>query len=117
MPSTLENVLDDYTRVRRFLNRGTPEAADSLERDRRIFASLSDERQTLEALVEATGLSAKQLRKVLDVSPDDVIREGRGKKGDPYTYRLAPGNAVLPSPPPKGQEKQSTETGKPAVAA
>jgi hypothetical protein len=43
---------------------------------------------------------------VLDAAPDEVIREGRGRKGDPYTYRLAPSDAVLPSPPPKGQEKQ-----------
>lgn len=91
----------------RFLNRGTPETADSLERDRRIFAALSEEPQRLDTLVAATGLSAKQLRKVLDGSHDDVIREGRGKKSDPYTYRLVPSDAVLPSPTPKGEGKQA----------
>jgi hypothetical protein len=90
-----------------FVSRGAPEAADSEDRARRIFAALSEEPQTLETLVEETGLSAKQLRKTLDAPNDEVIRDGRGKKGDPYTYRLSPADAILPSPTPKGEEKQA----------
>lgn len=75
-----------------------PDAADTDERIRRVFAALSEEPQSLEALEQETGLSAKQLRKVLDARTD-VVREGHWKKGAPYTYRLPPEDPIhtLPS--------------------
>ena len=41
-------------------------------------------------LARETDLKVKQVRRVLETIGSSVVRDGKGRKGDPFTYRLEP---------------------------
>jgi hypothetical protein len=90
---------DKYRRV------GTPHEVGVEANQDRILAALSEvEAKTEEALVRETGLSRDRLRIGLGGLGVKVLREGKGVKGDPYTYRRAPSNSILSEALPIGPE-------------
>lgn len=70
-------------------------------REAQVWAALTEAPQTVEELVERTGLSPKQIRAALARLGSAVVREGAGVRGDPHTYRRAVG-AAEPGERPSG---------------
>lgn len=70
----------------------------------RVLAALSDGPQGVAELARAVAVSDRMIRKALADGGEELIREGKGTKAHPYTYRL-PGPAnerQAVSGPPKG---------------
>jgi hypothetical protein len=64
--------------------------------DQRVLGALASGPRTIQALQEELGLSDKVVGGALDQLKlaSKVARHGLGKKGDPYTYSLPPGDEV-----------------------
>lgn len=69
------------------------------------YAALTDEGQTVERLVITTGLTKQDISRSMKLLRDRVRREGRGVRGNPYTYRK---NAIRPGITSTGVEMDET---------
>jgi sugar phosphate isomerase/epimerase len=78
------NLEDDHWSVL-----GTPDEVDESAARAKVLEVLSDEGQDVPTLAAEAGLKAKQIRRVLESLAEHVVREGKGRRGDPYTYRRA----------------------------
>jgi hypothetical protein len=70
-------------------------AAESLRA--RVASALSDRPLSAEEIVEKTGLTERQVRKAVESPEGLAVREGKGVKGDPYTYRRFSPSAGKPA--------------------
>lgn len=75
----------------------------------KVREALTVDPQTITALGQKTGLPVKALRTVLN-DLGDVVRRGRGVKGEPFTWRLG-GDSIPSLAPPKREERNSGERG------
>jgi hypothetical protein len=68
-----------------------PEAAEEKAQSERVLGVLSDDPLDSAAIVEASGISkATVSRRLSDLHAEGLVeREGAGRKGDPYRYRLS----------------------------
>jgi hypothetical protein len=66
---------------------GTAEEVDREAMKTKVLGALSEEPQDVRTLAEATELAQKAVRTALAALGHEVIKEGEGKKGAPYTYR------------------------------
>ena len=71
----------------------------------KVWEVLSEDSKTVSELVHEAGISEKRARKALEALNGQIIQEGEGKKGDPYTYRRSPSNSFLSRPHPIGEER------------
>src|SRR4030095_1340142 len=70
-----------------YLNCGQLEQVDAQQLVTRVLSALSYTPQDRNQVAAKARLSAKQIAPVLEDPRHGVIREGRGVKSDPYTYR------------------------------
>ncbi len=105
----LELVEDAYRRL------GTPEELDRQASKQKVWDGLSDEPRDVPTLANEAALKEKEVRKALELLVDHVIREGKGRKGDPYTYRRANTNSIRSQSHPLGEETNSAPQGAAAV--
>lgn len=80
---------------------GTPETLSKGEDKRKVLEAVTREPQDVPTLAKKAGLPEKRVREILADPGEQVIREGKGVKGDPHTYRLAD-NSILPYSHPIG---------------
>lgn len=83
---------------------GTPEELSEEAVKGKVLAALTDEPQDVTTVTKKAELSGKQVRKALETLKSQVVREGKGVKGDPYTYRLVASNSIPSQPLPIGEE-------------
>jgi predicted Rossmann fold nucleotide-binding protein DprA/Smf involved in DNA uptake len=79
----------------------------------RILAALDDQPREVPAITEAADTSPKvtlALLKLL-VEEGQVVREGRGVKGSPHTFRRARRDSILSQPHPYREELDSKTGG------
>lgn len=94
----LELVGNEYRKL------GTPGELSEEAVRVKVLAALTDEAQTLESLAQKAGLSEKATKKALEALGNQVVREGKGVKGDPHTYRRASSDSIPSQPLPIGEE-------------
>ncbi len=93
---------DEYRRL------GTSEELEREAKEAKVWAALSsEETRDVATVAQGAKLAGKETRKVLEGLGDKVIREGRGVKRDPYIYRRAIADSILPQPNPIGEETNS----------
>lgn len=66
------------------------------EAEARVLAALGEHPSTVRELSDRTGLGEKAIRSALERLGPRVVREGRGVRGNPVTYRLTGQDAKLP---------------------
>ena len=95
---------------------GTPDglAVDAVKQ--KVLAALShDEPQDLRTLAKKTpGISGKRVKGTVAALEDQVVREGKGVKGDPYTYRIAV-DSIPSQANPIGEETNPAHIGNPEI--
>ena len=69
---------------------GTPEEVSAAARAERVWTVLTDIDQRTDELCEITDLSKQDLSLAVGRLGDNVVRTGKGHKGDPYRYRRNP---------------------------
>lgn len=77
---------------------GTSEDMEAAAQQARVWGALTDAPQDVAEIAKKAVLSEKATRKALEACGARVIREGKGVKGDPYTYRRAPQPDSMHSP-------------------
>jgi hypothetical protein len=84
------------------------------ERIAQVWAALSDKLQDIETIAAETDLTPKQVRPILKTleNQNRVIREGGGRRSDPFTYRQS-GADTIPSRPHPSREGKKPQ-GEPA---
>jgi hypothetical protein len=87
---------------------GTPEDVGQDAAKRKVWDALSSVAQDVPTLAKKAGLTDNATRKALKDLDEEVVREGRGVKGDPHKYRR---NAIPPQPSPKGEESNLSASG------
>lgn len=92
---------DEYRRL------GTSEELNREAKEAKVWEALSEEPRDVATVAQGAGLTEKETRKVLEGLGGKVIRKGRGVKRDPYTYRRAMADSILPQPIPIGEETNS----------
>jgi hypothetical protein len=97
-PITVRPDGDTYTLVGADETPGREAARD------RVWGALSDAPLNRAELVTATGLSEKAVDRALGDLESRVVREGKGTKGHPYTYRRAGPDSIPANSPPIGEE-------------
>lgn len=83
---------------------GTAEELNLEAAKAKVWEALSEEPRDVPALAKETGLKEKETRRALEALRDQVIREGKGRKGDPYTYRQATPDSIRSQINPIGEE-------------
>ncbi len=83
-----------------YISLGTPEERSKEATKAKVCQALGGQPQTVETLVFSTGLNPKAVREALDGLEQAIVREGAGKKGDPYKYRHKDDNSFLPHTSP-----------------
>lgn len=73
-----------------YRNLGTSEELTKVGNAEKVLAVLTVERQDIEAIAKVSNINPKAVREAAEQLHNEgkVIREGKGVKGDPYTYRL-----------------------------
>jgi hypothetical protein len=89
---------------------GTPDDIGLAAAADAVSEVLSSGAHTIKILVESTELTDKQVRTALESLGDGVVRSGAGKKGDPFTYKRSPENAIHSQAKPKGKKPKSQRT-------
>ena len=84
---------------------GTPDEVGKLAALTKIREALGPEPMDTKTLTKEAGLKERETRRALEelFEKNEVIREGEGKRGDPYTYRV-PSDSFLTQPIPIGEE-------------
>jgi len=88
-----------------YINCGQLEQVDAQQLVARVLGALSYAPQDRNQIAAKARLSAKQITPVLEDPRHGVIREGRGVKSDPYTYRRGAEDSLPSRPPSKGKEE------------
>jgi hypothetical protein len=101
---------DEYRKL------GVPQDLDRRAKEKKVWTSLSEEGRDVPTVAQKAGLPESETRKVLETLGDRIIREGMGRKGDPYTYRLGSPNSILTQPNPIGEETNIDPGGLPELA-
>lgn len=83
---------------------GTPETPRREAAKVSVWEALSDIPLTISALAEAGACSDNAVTQALQDLGDQVVREGKGVKGQPYTFRRAPMDSIPANSPPIGEE-------------
>jgi len=104
-PATTTFKLDGDT----FTLVGTSEMPGRQVAEAAVWAALSDTPQTVPSLSTAASQSGKATKRALRHLGSQVVKEGTGVKGDPYTYRRAPVDSIPANSPPIGEETNSAE--------
>jgi hypothetical protein len=77
---------------------GTTEELGKDAARQKVLPALTDTPQDVAMLVETTGLAKRAVREALAAGGAAIIREGKGRKGSPFTYRLQ--DSIRPQPGP-----------------
>ncbi len=72
-----------------YVNLGTTESMDHEAAKAKVLEVLGSDPKDINAIVAKTGLSRKSVDRAIQDLGSEVLREGDGVKGDPYTYRRA----------------------------
>ncbi len=83
---------------------GTPEELELEASKGKVWEALSEAPRTVDALAKEAGLTEKMTRKAISALGPVVIREGCGKKNDPYTYRRGDPDSIRSQPYPIVEE-------------
>lgn len=106
----LDLVGDEYRKL------GVPQDLDRRAKEEKVWSSLSEEGLDVPTVAQKAGLTESETRKLLEAMGDRIIREGKGRKGDPYTYCLGTPNSILTQPNPIGEETNFDRGGLPELA-
>jgi hypothetical protein len=88
---------------------GTPKEMGVEGDKRKILEAISEYPKDVKTLAEEADINQKRVKKALDALDRETMKEGKGVKGDPFTYRLEPENSFLSQPYSKGKETNSSE--------
>lgn len=77
---------------------GTPDEVSTKAKAEKFWAALTENDQSTEELIKATGLSKQDITRASATLKDRVLRTGKGCKGSPYCYRQ---NSIHPTSEPK----------------
>ena len=86
-----------------------PQEVGPEEDKKKVKEALSDESQSVAELAIEAGISKKAVRKALKSLEELVIKEGKGVKNDPYTYRRSASNSIRSRPHSIGEETNSND--------
>ncbi|MEI8015206.1 MAG: AAA family ATPase [Nitrospira sp.] len=80
---------------------GSPAQVSVQEKTEQVLAVLDQTPRTIHEIVESTGLSKQDVSRAIDILGMQVVREGSGHKGAPFTYHLR--KPIRPNSHPRGE--------------